>query len=170
MQIDECQCSLPLIRGGALIANVISNGKINQIEVPYYPLTLVGLFECAKYVRLAAKQIFGKHFARCNAWDRRYEDAVVAEINGTALGDLQRQRILQQGMVVGFYNPESHYKNHRDIKGKPIRYSHNALFVGLSSRGRLLFAHQYGAETRLQDVNSILRQGLEPIEILDARS
>ena len=59
--------------------SVYVNGK--EINVPVYNRFKLTPGSCSGYVRRAAQDIFDKEYSVSNAWDRRYEDELVYEVN-----------------------------------------------------------------------------------------
>jgi len=134
---------------------------------------------CASYVRIMAKDKFGKNFTNSNAWDRRYNDVSVASVDGTeGLITKIEQSLLDPGMVIGIYYDNSNYLNHLDQTGKKVRYTHNVLYLGWNDsdgNGRVdenevHFAHQFGRKQETFTLNEMAEKNFTPMEILDSKN
>ncbi len=123
---------------------------------------------CALYARLATEQLFNKHYTHSHAWDRRYNDVLVAKVDNKSLKDFEASGILKPGMIIGMYNPKSTYNNWLDSKNKKVTYTHNVVYLG-KDKGNLVFGHQFGT-VRTQTLEQILHDGLVPREIIDSRN
>ena len=71
-------------------------------------------------------------------------------------------------MIVGFDNPNSRYKNHRDRKGKKAKYTHVSLYLGTNGKD-LQFAHQFGKKIEKVNLNELINNDLIPKEVLDSK-
>lgn len=141
-----------------------------KIRVPVYPTTQLGLLQCSAYVRLAAGELFGKTFSISHAWNRRYSDRVVAELESFQdLKPLIEKGVLERGMVLGIYNPLSSFNNNLDFKGNPIQYTHNALYLGRNLAGQPLMAEQFNHLTVVRTESEMRRFGLKPVHIFDSK-
>jgi len=135
-------------------------------EGPVYSDEQVPANICSRYVRLAAKDLFGIEYPSADAWDIR-DDSRVKEIrlDGTnSLEWLIDSGNLKPGMLVGVYNPTSRYNQRASQDG--AGYTHVMLYLG-NDGGEPFFADKFGKKTRpkisLKDLND---SGLKPREIL----
>src|SRR3989338_7771836 len=55
-------------------------GKEVRMQVPIFSPDSVRKGDCSRYARYVAKILFGKNFAICDGWDRRYLDRIICEI------------------------------------------------------------------------------------------
>ncbi len=149
---------------------VIENGAPRILNVPFYSFIALLPCKCSAYVRMSAQELFGKNYSFSNAWDRRYNDRLVAEVDGKFLEEFVDEGELQPGMAVGMYNPLSIYKNRIDQRGELVRYTHLALFLGLGRTHKPIFAEQFELRTIIRDERALREAGLQPIEIIDSRS
>lgn len=169
---------------GLLGAGIANSPEINLIEnsqrvvsvdgrslnIPVYSLKNLGPGKCSAYVRMAAQEVFGKEYSFSNGWDRKYNDRVVSELNGNEeLRNLEREGILEPGMIIGAYFPESPYLGKKDGKGNVIDYTHNLLYLGKTLQGELLFADQAKFRTRISTLEELTDEGIKAKHLFDAR-
>ena len=145
------------------------SGEIKTLHVPVYNSRKVPEKHCSGYMRRAAQDIFGEEFAISEAWDRIYNDQLVATVGTRSLDELVSEGMLKPGMGVGVYNPQSSCNSRLDMKGKPIAYSHNVLYLGRNPEGEHLFAHQFGEETFIYTSKQLERAHLHPRFIIAAK-
>ncbi len=133
---------------------------------PVYDSKTLPSTNCSRYIRLSAKDLFGKNYPSGDAWDLRDKEGV-EEIRVNSYEDLKKlfgSGHLKQGMVLGIYNPKSRYNSRAEKSG--AGYTHVALFLG-EKNGELYFADQFGSQIRTKMSDSDLkRKGLEPREVL----
>jgi len=140
-----------------------------DMQVPAYGILNLRPLRCSAYVRKAAHELFGIHYSLSPAWDRRYNDQLVTTLqDGQTLEQLTKQGVLQPGMVVSFFNPDSGYNGETDSKGQPVDCTHNALYLGIVD-GEPLFAEQYFAKTGTRTEQEMRQAGLVPIDVIDAK-
>ncbi|MEK6847330.1 MAG: hypothetical protein AABY16_04130 [Nanoarchaeota archaeon] len=154
---------------------VIQRDNLGSDDVPcgpVYTAAEVPPTYCARYVRLAARDLFGLNYPTSDAW--RIRDAPnVDEIrldDGIRLDNLVSEGKLKRGMIVGAYNPTSKYNGREDVK--KAGYTHNLLYLGKSEDGKLYFADHFGKTTRprisLEELRA--KNKLVPIEVLYLKS
>ena len=139
-------------------------------EVPVYGPALVDEKLCSKYVRMAARDMFGKFYAKTHAWNRRYDDRLVTEVEGRSLKELANMEILLPGMIIGIENPSSSMINEIDKQGNKALYTHNALYIGRNRNGEPLFAEQFVFPIIIRTESNMSSDNLRAVEILDSRS
>ena len=121
---------------------------------------------CSAYARRAAKDIFNLTYSKANAWDRVYTDECVSEVRELhSLDELADEGVLNPGMIVGFYNPSSKFKEETDSRGNGVEFTHVALYLG-QKNGEPLFAHQFGKKTRVDSLDGLARLNIEPRVVL----
>ena len=140
------------------------------IDVPTYNLIKLRPGSCSKYVRMAAKELFGKNYDSSNAWNRKYHDSIVSKIdNNEELNSLEQLGELKPGMIVGVYVPTSSYNGIEDELGKKVGYTHVMLYLGKGKDGNLLFAEQFRTKVRIRNLEEMNEDNLVAREVLDAR-
>jgi hypothetical protein len=144
----------------------LDSGK--TIKVPVYNI-FTGLRPnlCSAYVRKASAEIFGENYSFSDAWNKRYEDRLVAPVNKQSIESLVEKGILQPGMALTVTTPDSEYSNGSDKKGNPRTCNHIMLFLG-QKNGKPLFAHQYGAKTHVETEETAQQKGIIFREIIDS--
>ena len=135
-------------------------------EAPVYPESEVPANYCARYVRFAARDLFGKNYPAADAWDiRDFESVGKIILKDNVLRELACAGTLKPGMVLGMYNPQSRYNNHPEAK--KAGYTHVLLYLGDDENRRLYFADKFGRETRRITLSELQEKyGLIPKEIL----
>ena len=155
-----------------LLDGKVSSGVYTEsgeiIVKRYNPLKLPPL-RCSQFVRMAAKDLFGKNYSSSDAWERRYNDNLIDSVGQKELKNLEEEGVLLPGRIVGFYNPRSRYNSTNDSRGFPVEYTHNALYLGKNIFGNLVFAEQRGEKIRITSLEEFIKEGLTPVEILDSR-
>ena len=147
--------------------NLFEGEKIN---VPVYPTSKLGKLQCSAYVRLAAEELFGKRFAKCHAWNRQYNDWVVATLDeNTTLKSLVKEGVLERGMALGVHNPLSSFRNWIDQEGNLANYTHAAMYIGRNRKGQPLVAEQFTNAIIVRTEDEMRESGLTPIHIFDSR-
>lgn len=137
------------------------------IRIPAAPIFSLQPSMCAQYARLAAQELFGLEYSKSNAWDRIYEDELITEVEGPLVNYIERQ-FLVPGNIVGVFNPRSVHNFRKDRKGRPVRYTHNALYLGAgdingdgeTGDSEIFFAHQFGPVIRRTSLEELTRKGL----------
>jgi hypothetical protein len=145
------------------------DGEERRLQVPVYREFLTGGPKCAAYVRLAAQDLFGKHYNRADAWNLRYKNLVVADVKERLLKTFSAEGVLRPGMIVGLFNQASRYNHKTDENGDPVRYTHVGLYLGddtLTNNPQIL--DQWHNDTRIQSESALRASGLVPREILDS--
>jgi len=134
---------------------------------------MLEFYRCSQFARMAARDVFGLRYSVCDAWDRRYFDRVAAPIDGKndrELRDLARSGVLKPGMILGILVPSSGYLDGTDSSGENIRYTHNALFLGVDGSDDLVFAEQFNTGVRMITGQEYYKRGLIPVEVLAPRT
>ena len=173
-----------LIAGATLAGLVIGNrnSQENSQEInlsvknsaedvpfgPVYSTNSVPANMCSRYVRVAAKDLFGIQYPHANAWDIR-DHATVSEIpikSKEELIKLAKEGFMKRGMALGLYNPKSKYNDVARDDG--AGYTHVALYLGMDKEGKMYFADKFGKETRERtSLDELLEKGnLQPRELL----
>ncbi len=141
-----------------------SNKKIK--EGPVYSAVEVPANMCSRYVRYAAKDLFKIDYPAADAWDIR-DGINVEEIkidSKNTLETLVKDGSLKEGMVVGFYNPNSKYNARAEKDG--AGYTHVMLYLGKDGE-KLLFADKFGKKTRTKiSLDEITKSGLDAREVM----
>lgn len=136
-----------------------------SIKAPVYSSSTVPTNMCSRYVRLAAKDLFGIEYPSADAWDIR-DDQHVKEI---VLGDFNSLRRLVDedkitpGMIIGFYNPSSKYNSRAQEDG--AGYTHVMLYVGKDGSEPVL-ADKFGKETRVLSLEELSKTKIVPKEAM----
>ncbi|MDP3882119.1 MAG: hypothetical protein Q8Q31_04565 [Nanoarchaeota archaeon] len=138
-------------------------------NVPTYNSFKIPPYNCSRYARMAAQDVFGVNYSPGNAWDLKYENDVISEVEGGNLEKFAETRVLEPGMIVGIFNPQSKYLQEPDKNGNPRKYTHIALYLGQDPEGKPLLVHQYGSNIRVETYDSLRKKGLEAREILAPR-
>ncbi|NCN99257.1 hypothetical protein COU62_01165 [Candidatus Pacearchaeota archaeon CG10_big_fil_rev_8_21_14_0_10_35_219] len=133
-----------------------------KLDVPVFSNIKVPADYCARYVRLAAEQMFDKNYEVANAWGLGDVNRVVSQFEDSSMWQMADKGILQPGMVVGLEFPGSDYAD----RG---RYSHVGLMIGVGSYGPLV-AHKFHEQTRVDSPGEIEGLGLNPVEIIDSKN
>lgn len=154
-------------------------GEKDTLYVPIYSLNLRGVppTHCSRYSRFAAEDLFNLDYKKdslsdgVDAWNLRYHNKIIETSDNFSkdnLEELVSEEIIQPGMIVGFYNPKSKYKNGKDEKGKKRLYTHVGVYLGQGEDGEMKFAHQWGSKTQVNNLHWFYGKKLIPKEILDA--
>jgi len=149
-------------------------GKEVRIQAPVFSPESIRAGDCSRYARYVAKILFGKNFAICDGWDRRYLDRIVCEIREEGIMGLAEREALTPGQIIGISYPQSRHKDTLDLTRNKAKYTHNALYLGRRPNlnnndlaDLLLFAEQFITETRVVTARQIYEKGLIPLEVLD---
>ncbi len=141
-----------------------SNKKIK--DGPIYSEDKVPANMCARYVRCAAEELFGIKYPVADAWDIR-DDINVEEIkvdSKNTLENLAKDGSLKEGMIVGFYNPNSKYNARAEEDG--AGYTHVMIYLGKDEE-KLFFADKFGKKTRIKiSLDEIIKSGLDAREVM----
>ena len=141
-------------------AKIISGSSTKILNVPVYSLESVPEYYCARYVRLAAKELFDKKYPEADAWKMRNKSTIVANINSNEdLVSLVNKNILKPGMIIGLLNPDTKHK----MPKRP--YTHMAIYLG--KNGVLQFAEQVETITRISDIDDFESYYFQAREVLD---
>lgn len=129
---------------------------------------------CPRYARFTAKDLFNLDYSKEEgAWDLRYGTKIIKSSNVFGIDSLNKfvdEKILQPGMIIGFYNPKSPYNNGRDKMRNKRRYTHVGVYLGQDEYNEITLAHQWGSKTRVDNIFWFYRKGLIPKEILDVKN
>lgn len=138
-------------------------------EVPIGPSfddETVPPLHCSRYVRLAAKRLFGIQYINGDAHQLR-DDSNVDSMKIKSLDDLyrmQRKGLLQPGDIIGFHNSRSPYANRQGYRD--AGYSHVALYTGAKDN-TLFVADKFNTQTRTKlDVEGLGKDGWQPTIVL----
>ena len=133
---------------------------MQRFEVPLYSTMDVPDLYCARYARLAARQIFGKHFPVAPAWGmKRNSSASVQVENNAELCDLlESGKIAKGGLLVGVHFEGSDYN-------QPGRlYTHMSLLLAVRN-GKPIFLEQF-EDIRVVTLDDYEMDGLQIVELL----
>lgn len=126
----------------------------NDPDVPHY---LLPSEYCARYARLAAKDLSGTEYIGANAWDLADANKLAANVNGNLEELLDTGTLIPRSSIVTFYN----------LKEGKIR--HAALYMGKNEKGQHFFAHQY-KDIQLDETEEQLKErGYEPRQVIAPR-
>lgn len=146
---------------------VVENGKTKTLNIPVYDEYSVPKNYCSRYIRFAAKDIFGLEYPKKDAWNQRYHNHIVAELKEESqLEKLVCEGKIKPGEIIGVYNPKSLYNLRKDEADKKVEYTHVALYLGTNCFGEPLLAHHYGKKTEVISVSELRKRGLMPKEAL----
>lgn len=177
---------LPTFIGGAIVltllaaktdalteripVNLKERQGIKRIEVPAYNLLRLPPGRCSGYVRRAAEDLFNLNYSLADAWDRRYEDRLVARVSSNdELREMAKRGKLRPGAIVGFYYPRSSHLNEEDMHGNKVTYTHVGLYLGLSPGNEPIFAEQLGRETNVIPLEQLTKRDLRAMEIIEPK-
>ncbi len=148
------------------VVRIEDSSKKKIKEGPVYSGAKVPANMCARYVRLAAEDLFGIKYPAVDAWDIR-DDSKVEEIkidSKNTLENLAKNGFLKEGMIIGFYNPTSKYNTLAEKDG--AGYTHVMLYLGKEDEN-LFFADKFGKKTRTKiSLDEITRSGLDAREVM----
>lgn len=135
------------------------------LDVPIYSSIEVPGGNCSRYARKATLKMFGLQYKEspCDAWDLRYFHKTLPVRN------FKSQYIKEEvipGDIVGFFNPDSDYKNKVDVNGEKAGYTHVAIFLGLDRKGQLRFAEHFHNLTQVPSLHQIRLRKNTPLEII----
>jgi hypothetical protein len=143
--------------------------SINIPEAPVYSESKVPANYCSRYVRFAARDLFGKTYPKDDAWNlRNYKNVEAIRLNNnTTLQDLTTKKVLTPGDVLGMFYPKSRYNGREDVQ--KAGYTHVVLFLGKENRD-LYFADKFGSKIRKTTLTELEKEnGLTPKEILQLK-
>lgn len=139
-------------------------------EIPKAPEYKLSRFHCAEYAVRAAKDLYRKEFVSSNAFNLRYCNKVISEIeNPNQIYQLIDNGILKPGMIVGTTNPNSPYRNAADQSGQKAEYTHVVVYVGKNKDQEPEFIHQRESTIENVTLTQLLNMRLTPVEVLDTR-
>ncbi|PIN93907.1 hypothetical protein COU54_01185 [Candidatus Pacearchaeota archaeon CG10_big_fil_rev_8_21_14_0_10_31_24] len=145
---------------------IVSDGVPLELKVPVYSFDEVPAGYCARYARLVAESLFEEKFVPENAWNLRYSNKVVKDLDRNNLANLIRDGEIKPGMILGIYNPNSLNNLRSDKSGRKIKYSHVGLYLGTNSFGEGLVAHQYIKDTKVESISDLELEGLILKEVI----
>ncbi len=135
-------------------------------EGPVYSIIKVPDNFCARYVNCAAEDLFGIKYPPADAWKLR-DASNVEEIkvdSKNTLENLVKNGSLKEGMIVGFYNPNSKFNDMAKKSG--AGYTHVMLYLGKDEEN-LFFADKFGKQTRTKiSLDEITKSGLDAREVM----
>lgn len=141
------------------------NDELVELKVPIYSTLKVPPLYCARYARLAARDLFGKNFAPANAWNIKYSD-VVASRPGDPVFDGDYLAISDPGSIISMKWLNSRYNGEPDIEGEPIEETHVGLLLGRRfDTGTSLIVHLLGKQTRVDSPNELIGMGITPVDV-----
>ncbi len=158
-----------IIEKDKLFNQKIEQQSSDEIQAPQYNTPRD---YCSRYARFAAKDLFEKEYAWDHAWNLRYKDKIVHEIQeNDTFKDLITKNILNPGMIVGIKQPDyrTSHENTRDLKGEKAKYTHVILYAGLNDNGQPEFLHQYGWKKEKITQEDFKKYKFTPIEILTTK-
>lgn len=120
------------------------------IRGPIYSEGQVPTSYCARYARMAAKDLFGLDYPVAHAWKIRSFpeiEAIPFKTKGE-FEDFARAGLLRPGMLVGFYFPWTFPENRANALKEGVDYTHMALLTDTDSEGGPFFADKFKAKTR----------------------
>lgn len=129
---------------------------------------------CSKYMRKSAKSLFGKEYVPADAWDLQYNNKEVHQIKENEnMEDLIIKGVLKPGMVIGAKWPVKDIRKYgnkgKDIKGKPIEYTHVVGYLGFNKDKEPEFLHQWGSKKEKATQKELEEKyKIEFVEILDS--
>jgi len=126
-------------------------------RVPVYSKIMVPEDYCARYVRLAAEEMFGFMYNPANAWDFAGANNFISNLE-----NFKDLRNVEPGRVIGLKFLESEFNQ----PGR--RYTHVGLFLG-SNSSDILIAHKFHNETRVDSGRELEMLGLMPVEVIGPR-
>jgi hypothetical protein len=147
-----------------------ADGEFQELAVPVYAPSKVPAGFCSRYTRLAAQDLFGIPFASADAWNLRYHEEVVGDVNGKSLSELARDQVMVPGDQVTLHYPASSYNGRSDEQGNELRYSHTSMFLGLDESDEPLVAHKFVDRTRVDTPAELAELDLTPIEVIRAKN
>jgi hypothetical protein len=104
---------------------VLKIGECNGIKLPPS--------HCARFAINSAMKIFGwkkdYSFYAGNTWDLKYKEDVYEFLWSEEDSLPLNYNNLFDGLLICIYRPKSNYNQHRDLKNKPIKYTHLALLI-----------------------------------------
>ncbi len=144
----------------------MNNGEI--LNVPRYGALKLGIFNCSKYTRFAAKELFNKKYNPCHAWNRRYNSDEVVEVKDSDI----YSKILQAepGSIIGINVPFSNYQNGLDEKHQQRELTHVILYLGINKDGEPLFSEQSKAKCNILGIEDLENKGYKAREIYNVHS
>lgn len=167
------------------------NNEIDTLFVPKYQThgeKGVPKTNCSRYARFSLEDLFGLKYnydedvapKKRGAWNLKYYNPIVAQSEqGFTKEELEKMvedRVLQPGMMVLFYNPNSNYRNWKDKTGKKVDVTHVGGFIGNEtsilgnkvSTNKMRIINQLEADSRPKDMSYFLDKGWKVKYILDA--
>ncbi len=120
------------------------------IRGPVYSDEQVPTSYCARYVRLAAKDLFGLDYPRDNAWKIRSHQGIetIPISSSQELEEMVRQGIALPGMLVGFNYAFTSASNRNAALKEEVDYTHMAILIDTQSPGGPFLADKFKSKTR----------------------
>lgn len=147
--------------------NLVSPNGIVKVEIPEGD---DGSGKCSEYVRRLGKSRFNKLYSCSDAWDRMYNDFIVAHINRNEdLRQLAKNRALKPGMLILAHYPKSKYNGGTDSRGNTINATHQLIYLGFSDDNDLVFAEHFGGRGKARKLSQFEIDGLEARAIIDSK-
>ncbi|MBM3232471.1 hypothetical protein FJZ21_03805 [Candidatus Pacearchaeota archaeon] len=140
------------------------------IRGPVYSEGQVPTSYCARYARMAAKDLFDLEYPVGHAWKMRsFPGIETIPIHSTQeLADFANMGMLKPGMLVGFRYFFTHPDNLNAARKEGVDYTHMALLIDTDSEGGPFFADKFKSDTRPRiSLATITRlRTLKPRELL----
>lgn len=154
--------------------------KQGEVKIPIY--IHIPRSNCARVARTIAMEVFGKDYSTRvnygtgqrypNAWDYRYAYKTKGLLNSSIreleedINRLQINESLSPGILFGISNPDSPYKNERDIVGRRVSYTHLAVFLGKDEADRSFFAEQLDDKIQIVSAREVSKRGHKFVETI----
>lgn len=134
---------------------------------PVYDESRVPANNCSRYVRFAAKDMFGVEYPAADAWNLR-DFSSVEHIPVSDENDVRNRALKGEfipGDVLAVYNPNSSYNS--NPRARKVGYTHVLLYLGKDDMGEMHFADKFGSKTRKDiSLHEIIQNKLKPVETL----
>lgn len=127
---------------------IIPSNKV--IRGPIYSSGQVPTSYCARYVRLAAKDLFDLDYPRDNAWKIRSHEGIetIPISSSEELEEMAREGLALPGMLVGFNYAFTSPKNRDAALKEGVDYTHMGLLIDTQSPGGPFLADKFKSKTR----------------------
>jgi hypothetical protein len=110
------------------------------LKVPVFTLEFIPSEYCAGYAKAVAKDLFNVDYGLGDAWELPYKYQF-REIGNT--GFSLRARSFRKGDLLGVYFTTSRNNIRSDSNGKPVKFTHMMVYLGIRKRdNQPVFAEQ----------------------------